>query len=96
MATLVVDFAALDRLRTAIAASIEDTSQHLQTLTDQVRWLSTEWSGAASDGFQKMVSDWLAAQADLRQQLSYLRTVVMTAHDNHASAVATNINMWRV
>jgi len=39
MATLVVDFAALDRLRTAITTSIDDASQHLQTLTDQVKWL---------------------------------------------------------
>jgi WXG100 family type VII secretion target len=96
MATLVVEFAALDRLRTAIESSIEDASQHLQTLTEQVARLSTEWSGAASDGFQRMVSDWLAARADLQQQLSYLRTVVVTAHDNHASAVATNVNMWQV
>jgi len=96
MATLVVDFAALDRLRTAITTSIDEASQHLQTLTDQVKWLSTEWSGAASDGFQRLVSNWLAAQADLQEQLAYLRTVVTTAHDNHASAVATNVNMWRV
>jgi WXG100 family type VII secretion target len=96
MATLVVDFAALDRLRTAITSSIEDASQHLQTLTDQVKRLSTEWSGAASAGFQSTVSDWLAAQQDLQEQLAYLRTVVTTAHDNHASAVATNVNMWQV
>jgi WXG100 family type VII secretion target len=96
MATLVVDFAALDRLCTAITTSIDDASQHLQTLTDQVKWLSTEWSGAASAGFQSMVSDWLTARADLQEQLSYLRTVVTTAHDNHASAVATNVNMWQV
>lgn len=96
MATLVVDFAALDRLRTAISSSIDDAEQHLQTLTDQVKRLSTAWSGAASDGFQRMVSDWLAARADLQRQLSYLRTVVVTAHDNHASAVVTNVDMWQV
>jgi WXG100 family type VII secretion target len=96
MATLVVDFAALDRLRTAISSSIEDASQHLETLTDQVKWLSTEWSGGASDGFQRMVSDWLAARADLQEQLAFLRTVVETAHENHTSAVATNVNMWQV
>ncbi|HYS41790.1 MAG TPA: WXG100 family type VII secretion target [Pseudonocardiaceae bacterium] len=96
MATLVVDFAALDRLHTAISSSIEDASQHLQTLAEQVRRLSTEWSGAASDGFQSMVSDWLAAATDLQEQLAFLRTVVETAHENHASAVATNINMWQV
>jgi hypothetical protein len=43
-----------------------------------------------------MVSDWLAAATDLQEQLAFLRTVVETAHENHASAVATNINMWQV
>jgi WXG100 family type VII secretion target len=96
MTTLVVDFGALDQLRNAIERSLEDAEQQLQTLTDQVRHLTTLWEGAASDGFQRTVTNWLAAREDLQRQLEFLRTVVVTAHQNHAAAVSTNTAMWRV
>jgi WXG100 family type VII secretion target len=96
MAILVVDFEALDQLRTAIECSIEDAEQHLTTLDRQVRQLANMWSGAAAEGFQRTITDWTNGQQDLQHQLDYLRAIVTTAHHNHATAVATNVAMWRV
>jgi WXG100 family type VII secretion target len=96
MSTLVVDFAALDRLRTAIEQSIQDAEQHLTTLDSQVRQVAQNWLGAAAEGFQRTIADWTSGRQDLQRQLEYLRTLVAAAYDNHASAVATNIAMWRV
>jgi WXG100 family type VII secretion target len=96
MSTLVVDFAALDRMRTAIEQSIEDTEQILESLTAQVRSLADLWSGAASEGFQRTVADWMAGRQDLQRQLAFLHDMVATAHSNHANAVATNVAMWRI
>ena len=96
MSTLVVDFAALDRLRTAIEQSIHDAEQNLTTLDSQVRQLAQSWSGTAADGFQRTIADWTRGRQDLQRQLEYLRRLVATAHDNHASAVAANVAMWRV
>jgi WXG100 family type VII secretion target len=95
MTTLVVDFAALDQLRAAIDASLTTAEADLDTLTDQVRHVASLWSGAASEGFHHTVTDWLTARQDLQHQLEFLRTIVATAHHNHATAVATNTAMWR-
>jgi WXG100 family type VII secretion target len=96
MTTLVVDFEALDQLRTAIERSIEHAEQHLATLDRQIRQLANIWSGAAAEGFRRTIADWMSGRQDLQRQLDYLRTIVTTAHHNHASAVATNVAMWRV
>lgn len=94
MATIVVDFDALDQLRGAVERSIADAEEQLAVLADLIRSLARQWRGAAADGFQRTIADWLAAEADLRAQLEYLRTLVMTARDNHAAALATNVAMW--
>jgi WXG100 family type VII secretion target len=95
MAALVVDLAGLDRLQTAIERSIEDCAQSLATLEGQVRQLQMSWSGAATDGFQRTIADWLAGGRDLQSRLNGLRTLVATSHSNHAAAVATNVAIWR-
>ncbi|HEX3588669.1 MAG TPA: WXG100 family type VII secretion target [Pseudonocardiaceae bacterium] len=96
MATIVVDFDALDRLRGAIERSIADAEEQLAALADRVRLLTRQWQGAAAEGAQRIIADWLAAQADLRGQLEYLHTLVVTARDNHAAALATNVATWRI
>jgi WXG100 family type VII secretion target len=95
VATIVVDFDALDQLRGAIDRSIADAEEQLAELADQIRLLRRQWRGAAADGFERAIADWLAAAADLRGQLEYLHTLVVTARDNHAAALATNVAMWR-
>jgi WXG100 family type VII secretion target len=96
MSTLTVDFAALDELSATIERTIDKTEAVLATLTGNVAHLAKLWEGPAAEGFQRTVADWMAGQRDLRRRLEDIRNLVVTAHDNHAHAVHTNVAMWRV
>lgn len=96
MTELRVSFAALENMRGAIEQSIEAVEDGLGALDEQVRWLSQVWDGAAAAGFQRTAADWASASRDLRDQLALLHQLVTNAYDNHAAALRTNINMWRV
>jgi WXG100 family type VII secretion target len=93
---LVVDFTSLDDLSTSIENTIAQTEDILTTLNSQITEVAQVWSGAASAGFQRTFASWMQAQQDLRQRLSELRNLVVTAHDNHAAALATNVSIWQV
>ena len=75
---------------------IDEAEGLLSDLTRRIQALTKQWEGAASDGFHRTQADWFAAAEDLRIRLEGIRDLVVTAHDNHASAVRTNTAMWRV
>ena len=93
---LTVDFAALDQLSSTIERSIQETEDLLSTLTTHVTHVAETWTGSASEGFQRTVADWMAGQHDLRRRLQDLHQLVVTAHNNHAQAVRTNVAIWQV
>ena len=96
MHELVVDFAGLRSLASGIGTVIDEIERLLDELGQQVRDLTGLWEGAASDGFRRTQADWLAAAGDLHVRLCAVRDLVVTAHDNHATAVRANTAMWRV
>jgi WXG100 family type VII secretion target len=96
MSTLTVDFAALDELSATIERTIDKTEAVLATLTGNVAHQAELWEGSAAEGFQQTVASWMAGQRDLRRQLEGILDLVVTAHDNHAHAVHTNVATWQV
>jgi WXG100 family type VII secretion target len=93
---LVVDFASLQPLASGIDNRIEQISELLDDLQSKIDTLTAQWIGASSDAFRHAHANWLAAAEDLRTRLTGIRDLVRTAHNNHASAVHTNVGMWRV
>lgn len=83
-------------LMSAIQSAIDAIDACLNDLDAQVKWVAQVWEGAASDGFQRKITDWKTASADLRGQLSFLHDMVANAARNHADAVTTNLHMWQV
>ncbi|GDY33986.1 WXG100 family type VII secretion target [Gandjariella thermophila] len=93
---LAVDFAVLNDARADIARSIEHAEDVLAALSKQVARLAEMWTGAASEGFQRTLAEWMAGQQDLQRQLQELHDLVVTAHSNHAQAVRGNVAIWQV
>jgi WXG100 family type VII secretion target len=93
---LLVDFTSLATMRATIERTIDDIDEVLTDLTGQLDQVITVWTGAAADGFQRSVADWLAGQRDLRRQLDQLHRLVLVAHGNHSQAVHANVALWRV
>jgi WXG100 family type VII secretion target len=96
VSVLRVDFAVLAGLSGSIERSIRETEESLATLSTHVTRVAEIWTGAASEGFQRAVDDWMAGQRDLRVRLQDLHDLVVAAHDNHAQAVRANVAMWRM
>jgi WXG100 family type VII secretion target len=93
---LFVNFAELRGLAGGIDRQLEEIEALLDNLGKQIAALTELWDGAAAEGFRRTQADWFAAAGDLRVRLASLREMVVTAHDNHAGAVRTNTQMWRV
>jgi WXG100 family type VII secretion target len=96
MPELRVNFQALADLQASIEMAIDAIETSLGELDMQVRWIVQVWDGAAAAGFQRAVTTWEAASADLRDQLTFLGQLVATAASNHANAVVANTRMWQV
>ncbi|MEC3974305.1 WXG100 family type VII secretion target [Amycolatopsis sp. H20-H5] len=95
MDQLTVDFAVLKRTAEAIAKHIDATEGNLDELDRIVTDLKSSWKGDAQDAFGTAATEWFSAARDLRDQLHWLRDVVITAHDNHAKAVHVNVTIWQ-
>jgi WXG100 family type VII secretion target len=93
---LTVDFAVLGGLVDTLAAHIDATDRTLGDVDQIVRDLESSWTGDARQAFHTAVAEWTTAVGDLRDELHQIRDFVVTAHGNHATAVDTNIRIWRV
>jgi WXG100 family type VII secretion target len=91
-----VNFGSLADLESSIERQVDGLESLLADLDQQVSGVAQVWEGAASDGFQRAMSQWRSAAGDLRERLAFARRFVTTAHDNHAGAVRGNTAMWRV
>jgi WXG100 family type VII secretion target len=81
-----------------LADTIDRTSSVVQTELDslgkQVSAVTELWVGAASDGFQDTIHQWLVAADNLRKALRRLGLILHTTNGNHHVAVRTNTGMW--
>ncbi|QKV77221.1 WXG100 family type VII secretion target [Amycolatopsis sp. Hca4] len=96
MVQLTVDFSVLRTLVDDLGSHIDDTDRCLDELGEIVADLATCWTGAGHDAFHEAITEWFVSARDLRDQLRWIRTVVVNAHDNHAAAVDANVRIWRV
>lgn len=93
---LTVDFAVLGELVERLAAHIDATDSVLGDVDQIVTDLASNWTGEAQEAFRAAVDQWRSDTRDLRDELHRIRDFVVTAHGNHASAVETNVRIWRV
>ena len=91
---ITLDYAELGDLQGRMRAIYLDIETNLSDLKQQVETVSRTWIGSASDGFQDSVRSWLQSAADLQDRLAELHNFVGRAHDNQASAVASNARIW--
>lgn len=96
MDQLAVDFAALRDLAESIARHIDQTTEDLGQIDEVVRDLGRSWHGDAHDSFHDAMDEWFRSAQDLRDQLHWVRRVVLNAHDNHSQAVRANVRIWQV
>lgn len=92
---MTVDFTALGELVDSLAAHINAIEDELGEMEQIVQDLESSWEGDAQKAFHEAVAEWSSAARDLRDQLGWIRGLVVTAHDNHATAVRTNVAIWR-
>ena len=90
-----VDFVALEDMSKAIDHTISEAENILGTLRSNIARLDDIWTGSASERFQHAVTNGMQGQQDLQRQLAELRKLVVTAHDNHLKALATNVSIWQ-
>ena len=91
---ITLDYAELGDLQGRMRAIYQDIETNLSDLKQQVETVSQIWTGSASDGFRDSVRSWLQSAADLQDRLAELHNFVGRAHDNQASAVASNTRIW--
>lgn len=72
----------------------DDIESQLDGLRAAIAKLATEWTGGASDGFQRRIDEWHRAAADLHLALRRLGRIVHTANSNYQNALSTNTGMW--
>ena len=87
-------FGDLDSLVARIDRTTTDIQSDLDRLVAAITKLAGEWEGAAADGFQQQMRQWLKAADDLRAALRRLGSIVHTSNANYQSAVKTNAGMW--
>jgi WXG100 family type VII secretion target len=93
---LTVDFAVLGELVDRLAAHIDATDGVLADVDQIITDLAASWTGQAQEAFRTTADEWRADVRDLRDELHRIREFVVTAHGNHATAVETNVRIWRV
>lgn len=93
---LTVDFAVLGGLADSLAAHLDATETVLGDVDQMVMDLEKSWEGDAQAAFHDRATEWAEAAQDLREELHRIREFVLTMHGNHATAVDTNVGIWRV
>lgn len=95
MDQLTVDFGVLRDLADSIARHIDVTTEDLDSVDELVRDLGRSWHGEAHDRFHDAIDEWSRSARELRDQLHWVREVVLNTHDNHARAVHANVSIWQ-
>jgi WXG100 family type VII secretion target len=93
---LVVDFKVLEDVESAIRTVVSEIDDLRVTLQDKILPLTQRWAGEAAEAFGRDYELWQQAAADINLELAELHKIIITAHNNHSSAVRTNVAIWRV
>ena len=96
MGQLVVDFKVLEDVESAIRTLVSEIDDIRATLHDKILPITRQWTGEAAEGFRRDYEKWQQAAADVNRDLAELHKMIVNAHNNHASAVRTNVRIWRV
>lgn len=88
-----VNLAELDNITARLQGLIGFVEQCLTQIESRVAVVQSTWSGEAADAHAAAHRDWLAGAQDMRDGLERMRTAARIAHDNYASASATNVAM---
>jgi WXG100 family type VII secretion target len=91
---IAVDFRALEEGQAALRRTVDEVEAHLADLEGCVNELQKTWSGHAAETYHQAQHEWDAAAEGMKQNLRDLHDLIVTAYDNHASAVHINTKMW--
>ena len=96
MDQLVVDFRVLEDVESAIRAVVSEIDDLRAILHDKILPITQQWTGDAAEGFGRAYELWQQAATDVNLELAELHRLIVIAHNNHSSAVRTNVAIWRV
>ncbi|GAA3594709.1 hypothetical protein GCM10022198_18170 [Klugiella xanthotipulae] len=95
MAELTVNNEALDALSRGMARATREIREILAALDVAVSTLRAEWTGAASDAYDRAQRDWTCELAAMNDTLERLSDRVENANQNYQETERSNIRMWR-
>ena len=84
----------MDAAVQALASANGEIAATLQNLDDTVAKLRGEWTGAASDAYDRAHADWLAATAAMNQVLDHARSTTSEVSDRHRTAENAVKAIW--
>ena len=93
---LSVDFVRLRDAIESMSRTLDALEDSHTGLTQRLQPLTESWTGDAAESYKQAQDDWYEAAKDMRSMLGDLRNLAWTAHDNHTTAVRTNVRIWRV
>ncbi len=94
MSRLRVDLTQLDDLVVNMRQVRDELGRVRAELDAQVAGLHVTWTGGAAAAQALAHHRWSRGAAEVQEALAALHAVAATAHENYASAVATNRRMW--
>lgn len=94
MAAFTIDLDQLDTVIGQLGEYETILEQRLAELDARVAALQSRWTGSAADAQQEAHQEWMAGAQQMREALVGLRSAAAIAHENYASAVAANSQMW--
>jgi WXG100 family type VII secretion target len=94
-ANIKYDFHALDSLADTIDGRVRAIENHINDLRSKITNLTSEWEGAADQGFQATRQQWENAATDLNAVLNRIAVAVKQTNADAQQTENSNKNRWQ-
>ena len=91
---LKVTFGALDTAAADISAKAGSIQSRLDQLDGELAPLRSDWTGSASESYQRAKAEWTAAITDMQALLAQVGTAVRQSNSDYQSAESQNQARW--
>ena len=91
---LKVTFAALEAAADDIRAAANGIESRLHRLDNELTPLRADWTGAASEAYQRAKAQWNAALTDMQLLLAHIGTAVSQSNTEYQAAERANQARW--
>jgi WXG100 family type VII secretion target len=89
-----VNFGGLETAAADISAAGKQMESRLNELDRQLAPLRSDWTGAASEAYQRSKAEWTRAVQDLNGLLNEIGRAVSNSHSNYQDYEGAQTNRW--